>query len=430
MRPWRVPYPKFGDGPGQERVGAVAKRLGVDLAAFGQNGAVIVGSNGKGSTAAMTAALLRQTGQSVGLFTSPHLFDLNERFKIDGEDISDEELGHHWRRVADAIEAEGLSGRIGGFEFLFLIAADWFAARHCAHTVWEAGIGGRLDPASLIAARRLALTALDLEHTRILGDTLEEIARDKIGAAPNGAHLYAPETIAVRDAIAACCAERGVTPTFVAPLTEAPLPGAHQRANAALAVSLVSDIVEHECGPLASSLAGAGLRRRDAGGPYFALDAAKIAAGLANTHWPGRLEIIENEPLIVIDVGHTPDAVRVALDGFSAMRGERRGVLVCGVSRDKKAADLICLLAPAFETVICAAAAHKGAPAAEIAALAAAANPAAEIAIAETVADARRLALFKAKSTKTAVYVAGSLFLAAEFKALHMGRDPASLAFF
>src|SRR6185312_15185765 len=102
-RPWRVPYPKFGDGPGLERVAAVARRLGIDLAAFGQNGAVIVGSNGKGSTAAMTAALLQQAGVSVGLFTSPHLFDFNERFKIDGEDMSDEELEHHWRRVAAGV---------------------------------------------------------------------------------------------------------------------------------------------------------------------------------------------------------------------------------------------------------------------------------------------------------------------------------------
>jgi len=404
MRPWRVPYPKFGDGPGLERVSAVARRLGIDLTVFGQSGAVIVGSNGKGSTAAMTAALLRQTGHSVGLFTSPHLFDLNERFNINGEDISDAELDHHWRRVITAIETSDVVAKIGGFELLFLIAADWFSARQCAHTVWEAGIGGRFDPVSLIAAKRLALTALDLEHTQILGDTLEEIARDKIGAAPRGAHLYAPETIALREAIAARCAEQGVLLTFVAPLGEAPLPGEHQCANAALALALARDIV-----PIGD---------------------AQVETAFASTSWPGRLEIIQDEPLIVIDVGHTPDAVRMALDGFNAMRGARRGVLVCGVSQDKKAADLINLLAPPFDAIICASAAHKGAPAAEIATLSAAANPAAEIVVAESVADARRIALGKTKSTETAVYVAGSLFLAAEFKALHMGRDPASLAFF
>ncbi|MCA8886149.1 MAG: hypothetical protein KDA35_05970, partial [Hyphomonadaceae bacterium] len=176
MKIWRVPYPKFGDGPGLGRCAAVAHRLGVDLAGFGARGAVIVGSNGKGSTAAMCAAVLQQTGASVGLFTSPHLLTLNERFRVGDNDISDADLAHHWERVRAAIAAAKLDDAAGGFEFLFLIAADWFAARGCTHTVWEAGIGGRLDPAKLIEARQLALTALDFEHTTLLGETLEAIA--------------------------------------------------------------------------------------------------------------------------------------------------------------------------------------------------------------------------------------------------------------
>lgn len=404
MRPWSVSYTKFGDGPGLERVATVARRLGIDLAAFGQNGAVIVGSNGKGSTAAMMAALLEQAGASVGLFTSPHLFDLNERFKIDGDDISDEDLARHWQRVITAIDAEQLSAKIGGFEFLFLIAASWFADRKCAHTVWEAGLGGRLDPVRLIEARRLGLTSLDLEHTALLGETLEAIAREKIDAAPQGARLFAPENIATRDAVKGHCRERGVRLEFVRPLSHAPLPGEHQRANAALAVGLMRDIA-----PISDE---------------------RVRIGLAATRWPGRLEIIEEEPLIVIDVGHSPDAIRQALDGFTAMRGARHGVLVCGVSQDKNAAELIAILAPAFDTIICASSVHKGAPAPEIAALANAANPTAELVIAESVTDARRLAFAKANPTETAIYVAGSLFLAVEFKALHVGRDPASLAFF
>jgi dihydrofolate synthase/folylpolyglutamate synthase len=141
MNIWRVPYPKFGAGPGLDRVTKIAARLEIDLAAFGEQGVVIVGSNGKGSTAALCAALLQDVRAPVGLFTSPHLFDLNERFRVDGEDISDADLQRHWDRVAAAIEAVGEQANVGGFEFLFLIAADWFAARDCAHTVWEAGIG-------------------------------------------------------------------------------------------------------------------------------------------------------------------------------------------------------------------------------------------------------------------------------------------------
>jgi len=405
MRIWRVPYPKFGDGPGLDRVTAVAARLGIDLGAFGVAGAVVVGSNGKGSTAAMTAAVLQQTGARVGLFTSPHLFDLNERFRIDGEDISDLELDLHWRRGVAAVEAAGLAQALGGFEFLFLIAADWFAARKCAHTVWEAGIGGRLDPVRLISARRVALTGLDLEHTALLGDTLEAIAKDKLDAAPFGANVfYGERTVALRDVIVEHCASRGVAAVYAPSdsAARAPLPGAYQQDNAALALALVRDLA--------------------------AISEEDVARGLAATRWPGRLEVLSEAPLIVIDVGHTPDAIRRAREGFDALRGERDAILVCGASRDKDAAAVIAALAQGFSLIVCAAARHKGMPSAEIAAYAHAANANAEVVIAESVADARAIAL--ARADNRAVYVAGGLFLAAEFRAIHYGRDPASLAFF
>lgn len=414
MKIWRVPYPKFGAGPGLERVARVAAELGVDLAHFGETGAVIVGSNGKGSTAAMTASILRQADLPIGLFTSPHLFALNERFNIDGEDITDDALEHHWERVVAAVERAGVRAELGGFEFLFLMAADWFATMGCAHTVWEAGIGGRLDPVRLIAARRLALTSLDLEHTALLGETLEEIALEKIGAAPEGATLYVGAScLPQRAAIGAHCAMRSIR---VAPASldthagqkahdpELGLAGAHQRDNASLAIGLARDLA------------------------HVGDDA--IARGLAMVRWPGRLEVLEAEPLVVIDVGHTPDAVRAALAGFEAMAGKRPGILVCGVSADKAAGHIVALLAPRFEIVICAPARHKGAPAAQIAAHANRVNPGAEIILAESVTEARGLALAKARPRGGAVYVAGGLFLAAEFRALHLGRDPAALAFF
>ncbi|MCB0899719.1 MAG: bifunctional folylpolyglutamate synthase/dihydrofolate synthase [Actinobacteria bacterium] len=409
MKTWRVPYPKFGDGPGLARVAAVAERLGVSLSGFGTQGVVIVGSNGKGSTAAMCAALLRQAARPVGLFTSPHLFSLSERFNIDGEDISDEELDLHWTRVITAIDSEGLSTTIGGFEFLFLVAADWFATRGCVHTVWEAGIGGRLDPVKLIEAQRVALTALDVEHTELLGETLEEIARDKSEATPRGGTLFIGEAVsAQRRSIEDHCIKLGVRTAFIENdglgRLHAPLDGPHQIGNAALALALSRDLVE--------------------------LGDEAARAGFAATRWQGRLEMIGNDPRTIIDVGHTPDAIRVGLEGYHDMRGGLSGVLVCGASRDKDAAAIISALAPSFPIIICAAAAHKGAPAAEIAAYAHAANPRAEILLAESVADARRLAMAKARATQAAVYVAGGLFLAAEYKAVDRGRDPAALDFF
>lgn len=401
MRRWRVPYPKFGAGPGLERVSQIAVRLGIDLSHFGVNGAVIVGSNGKGSTAAMTSALLMSVDTSVGLFTSPHLFRLNERFRIGDEDISDEALEHHWDRVAAAAESCGLTKELGGFEFLFLIAADWFAVRGCAHTVWESGIGGRFDPVRLIQAKRLALTSLDLEHTQLLGGTLEEIARDKIDAAPRGACLFVSEScLPQRAVIEAHAAENGVTVEFVGESDRAPLPGTHQRRNTALALALAHHIAPHA-----------------------------DASALAQTRWPGRLEIIGEAPLTIIDVGHTPDAIAAALQGFVALRGERPAVLVCGASQDKDQAAIIAMLAPAFHRIVCTAARHKGANAAQIAEHAVAAHPQADISIAESVAEARDVAQAKAGS-EGAIYVAGGLFLAAEYKWVDLGRDPMLLAFF
>jgi dihydrofolate synthase/folylpolyglutamate synthase len=401
MKIWRVPYPKYGAGPGLQRVAAIADQLGLDFACFGKSGAAIVGSNGKGSTAAMTAALLRESGARVGVFTSPHLFALNERFNIDGEDISDEALERHWQRVVAAAERSGLSTGLGGFEFLSLIAADWFAASACDHVVWEAGIGGRLDPVRLIAAPRVALTSLDLEHSELLGATLKEIARDKIQAAAPGAALYFGSSCAPhRSIVEDHCAALGVRAVFVSNGPAPNLLGAHQLNNAALAIALARDLT-----PLSD---------------------AQIQRGLANLRWPGRLEVLSTDPAIVVDVGHTSDAVRVALAGFRQMQNDDPGILICGVSADKDAREIVAALAPGFATIICAAARHKGTPSAEIAAHASAANPGAEIIVADSVAEARTLALARGR----AVYVAGGLFLAAEFRALHLGRDPAALAFF
>mgnify|MGYP002622539856 CR=1 FL=1 len=404
MTRWVMPFDKFGDGPDLARVSAVAEKLGLDLAGFGAGAAIVVGSNGKGSAAAMAAALLGEVGGPVGLFTSPHLFAPNERFRIDGADISDADLARHWRRVLKQAEGSGIRAA----EFLFLIAADWFSARGCGFTVWEAGIGGRDDAVRLIEARRVGLTALDFEHTGLLGSSLAEIARNKIDAAPAGAKLFWSSACDdERETIEAHARARGVTAMRVEPVSldalEPPLAGPHQRGNAALALALARDLAP--------------------------IDAAQARRGLAATRWPGRLEIIGDAPLIVIDVGHTPDGVRAALAGFEALRAGRPAVLACGASADKDAAAIVSILAPAFDAIFCAAARHKGAPAAEIAKAARAANPNAHVVEAESVAAAHAAA-FRAAGAEGAIYAAGGLFLAAEFKAVHEGRDPASLAFF
>lgn len=425
-----VPFPKFGAGIGLHRVGAIAAAIGVDLAAFSARACVITGSNGKGSVAAMTGAILAAAQPDVGVFTSPHLFSIHERFAIDGDPIDDAALAAHWERVeaaARAYERDHPGDAVGGFEFLFLIAASWFCEQHCAFTVWEAGIGGRYDPTRLIRAPYAALVSLDLEHTALLGDTLEEIAYDKLDAAAAGGQVWIGAQSVPRTRMDAYCAVRGVAPSYVrdwrvvdeahigldiggsALILAPPLAGPHQRVNTAIAARLSYAMMRDE-----------GVSDDEA--------RAAIVAGLAATRWPGRLETIEHAPPVVIDVGHTPEAIRLAREGF--LSAHAPGVLVCGASADKACEPIIAALAPDFRVIVCVAARHKGRAAAEIAAMASAANPGAEVIVAEHMRDARQTALARAHALGAAVYVAGGLFLAAEFKAAHLGLAPERLHFF
>ncbi|MBI1186984.1 MAG: bifunctional folylpolyglutamate synthase/dihydrofolate synthase [Alphaproteobacteria bacterium] len=396
-------YPKFG-APGQApRIAAAAARLGVSLDALAPRSIAVTGSNGKGSTAAMTAQILKACGKKTGLFTSPHMLEINERFAIDAAAVDDATLSAAWAETASACGPA--DGGMGGFEFLFLLAAKLFADAGCDAIVWEAGIGGRHDVTRLARARLAALVSLDLEHTALLGDTLEAIALDKADITPDGGALFLGDAaIAHQRAIEAHVAPRRVRVAAVpsdALAFAPPLAGAHQRTNTALAIALAR--------------------------AHASASDAAISAGLAAVRWPGRLERLQGaSPPIIIDVGHTPGAIRAALDGFKTLVGGAVSTLVCGASRDKDAAAIIASLAPAFPVIIAAEAPHKGAPAAAIAALARAANPAATVTIAPGVADAHAAALRAGRP----VYVAGGLFLASAFKAVHLGRDPAALQFF
>jgi dihydrofolate synthase/folylpolyglutamate synthase len=404
----RLPkYPKFGTGDQPFRIRSIAAEAGIDLASFAKCSCVVTGSNGKGSTAAMLAGILAATGAKTGRFTSPHLFAVNERFWIDGNDIADEPLDRHWRRIENAADSwlgDHPQEMLGGFEFLFLVAASWFTEEQCRWIVWEAGIGGRRDVTRLVEPKFAAIASVDLEHTKLLGETLEEIALDKADICPPDALLMLGESVLpFQDAITRHLESRNVFCVGI-PATsltyESPLAGAHQRGNAALAIALAEGMAAPE--------------------------SSEIARGLAQTRWPGRLEQIAESPPIVIDVGHTPAAIAAALEGFRALPFARGAALVCGASADKDARAIIGLLAPHFERIIAASAHHKGSAAAEIASFARAANPRAHVQAAASLREAHALAL----AAGGAVYVAGGLFLAVEFKALHQGLDPAALAFF
>lgn len=434
--------PKYGDGVGLARMADLLDAIAVDRARLRRMSVVVTGSNGKGSTAAFCAGIAHAHRLRTGLFTSPHLHRFNERFRIDGVPIGDDTLARLRLRIEAAIAelSQQRNEKFGAFEAMFALACLYVQESECDFAVFEAGIGGRYDPVRLVGALCTCVTSVDYEHVELLGQTLELIASDKSDAcASGGTIVYGENCRSLRPHILEYNRYREITALFVRDqiaigneaisttgqhfdlrfeeydfrFLETSLLGAFQINNAAIAVTLFL----------------LWLRRNRPGEPAANIEAA-IRSGLREACWPGRLEMIQQEPLTVIDAGHTPDAIRQSLAGLKAIYGAENWILVVGISFDKKADEIVALLAPSFETIICTAAHHKGASAASIAASVHKANPDASVQIAATIEDAVSVSQWLAASRKQKIYVAGGLFLAIEYAAIARGGRAQDLDFF
>jgi dihydrofolate synthase/folylpolyglutamate synthase len=434
--------PKYGDGVCLARMAELLDALAVDRTRLSRDSVVVTGSNGKGSTAAFCAGIGRAYGLRTGLFTSPHLYRVNERFCVDGADIGDDDLARLKSRIETAIAeiSQRRGDKFGAFEAMFALACLHFQQRQCDFAVFEAGIGGRYDPVRLVGALTSCVTSVDYEHVELLGPSLELIASDKSDAcAAGGTIVYGENCRSLRSHLTEYNRNRAVTPLFVRGeigidgeaasasgqrfdfqfgyhdfrRLEIGLPGAFQFNNAATAITLF-------------------LLWLQRAHPRKAPDRIEAAVrdGLRDISWPGRLEIIKHHPLTIIDVGHTPDGIRQSLAGLKAVHGADGWILVVGVSRDKQADGIVGALAPSFDTIICAAAHHKGADAENIAAAARKANPDADIRIAATVGDAVGVSQALAASRNRKIYVAGGFFLAIEYAVVARGGRAEELEFF
>jgi dihydrofolate synthase / folylpolyglutamate synthase len=434
--------PKYGEGVCLARLADLLDAIAVDRARLQRRSVVVTGSNGKGSTAAFCAGIARAHRLRTGLFTSPHLYRFNERFRIDGVPIGDDALARLTSRIGAAIA--GLSRRghekFGAFEAMFALACLYFQESECDFAVFEAGIGGRYDPVRLIGALCTCVTSVDYEHVELLGNSLELIVSDKSDAcASGGTIVYGDNCRSLRPHIIEYHRYRDVTTLFVrddvainneAVSTtaqrfdlqfedrdfqhlETNLLGTFQVNNAAIAISLFLLWL-----------------RRTRPAESAANIEASIRSGLRDTRWPGRLEVIQQQPLTVIDVGHTPDGIRQSLMSVKAIHGADNWILVIGVSVDKKVDEIVALLAPSFGTIICTAAHHKGASAADIAASVREANPGANVQVAATIEDAVSISQRLAALPKQKIYVAGGLFLAIEYATVARGGRAEDLDFF
>ncbi len=298
----------------------------------------VVGTNGKSSTVRMTEELLRHHGVRTGSYTSPHLVSFAERIRIDGRDISPAAFAAAVQRAAHAAELvdrtlpddEGVTQ----FEVLTTAAFSELAVAGAETAVVEAGLGGRFDATSVIPSRVHVLTNVDLDHTRWLGPTVVDIAREKLAVLRDGGTLVVGDLQPEVEAEARVAAEHHGArlihaPAEIAGVTVA-APGAYQRRNFALAVTAAEAFLGR-------------------------LDPGAVAEAASSVSVPGRFEVVDREPLTVVDGAHNPAGVRALVDSLPELRGEGaagRLVAVVSVLEDKDAAGMLRELLPCCAAVV------------------------------------------------------------------------------
>jgi len=326
---------------------------------LGQRYLHIAGTKGKGSTAAMAASILSAAGYRTGLYTSPHLVSFRERIRLDGALIGEEDVAALTEEVRPAIEALRPSsfGPPSFFEAYTLLACLYFRRQGAEVAVMETGLGGRLDATNALLPQVCAITRLGYDHMLELGDTLEQIAREKAGIIKPGVPVIsAPQALPARAVLEEICRERGARLLMVGedgPQAEvhgfdergmrmtirglhdtyevtSPLVGEHQAENAAVAVGLIDLLSE-------------------AGLP---VPAEAIVRGFASVRWPGRLQVVRHHPTLVLDGAHDEAAAAVLAAALRSLYPDRRLVLVLGVGKDKDAAAIASYLCPLADRVI------------------------------------------------------------------------------
>lgn len=363
---------RFGMKLGLERIQGLLDRLDKPQEAF--RSVLIAGTNGKGSTAAMIASILQASGRRVGLYTSPHLREERERVQVNGEHISSEKLGRLIRDIR-VLVGENRTGReeVTYFEFLTALAFHYFRAEEVDLAVLETGLGGRLDATNTVNPLVSVITSIELDHTEHLGKEVLAISREKAGILrPGKMAVVSRQRPEVSSFLAESCRAgetdlrlygrdfhgevlrsslEGLHLNFFSPAwsyrdLELPLLGRHQGDNAAAALAACCCLKEQG----------------------MVLEEGAIRQGLAKVRWPGRLEVVATNPMILLDGAHNPAAalaLRQALEELFPTQGK---FIIFGVLRDKEYSKMVASLAPlAKEMIFVRLQAERGADPAQVA---------------------------------------------------------------
>ena len=373
----------------------------------------IAGTNGKGSTAAMTASILTKAGYKTGLFTSPFIYRFHERMQICGEQISDED-------VVAMVEytkgfAETMEDITTEFEFVTCMAMEYFARQQCDIVVLEVGMGGLIDATNIIDTPEVAVvTNIGLDHTDFLGDTLEKIAANKAGIFKEGGHAVVyrgtPGVEAVYEQI---CAQKNISlrkadfdsiqlishglegQVFSCGSRKElvlPLLGDHQLHNASVVLSIADTLI-------------------DLG---WNITEAHIRDGIRDVSWPGRFDIVSRNPLFIIDGGHNPQCIDALVKNIADYLAGTRLIALVGVLADKDYGEMFRPVMEYVTEFVCVTPDNpRKLPAAELAEhlQRAGAQAVACATVAEGVAKAKELA-----GTDGAVLCFGSLYTIGDIK--------------
>jgi len=410
---------RFGIRPGLESEQELLDVLGHPERSFAS--IHVAGTNGKGSVSAMLASVLTAAGFRTGLFTSPHLVRLNERFRVNGDMVSDEVLVDLMQRVEQAAEDvdQGGEQQVTFFECCAAMAFEHFRDSKVQLAILETGMGGRLDATNVVTPAVSVITRVAMDHTAYLGDDLATIAGEKggiikpgrpvvIGAMPPEARDVLVRLAEERDAPLADASE-----SVRVDLVEAGLEGSRvkiatqENSYPPVTVHLAG---EHQLENIALAVAACEVLRDQVRLPFS--DEALIA-GLSSARWEGRMQVMQHDPLLLVDGAHNADAARALVRSLKRMLKGRRIGLILGMCADKHIRgtlqELVALKPHVWTVPLLNA---RGIPADDLRQLATAAGL--DAVAADGLPEAIALALAWAGENDGAVCVAGSLFLAGE----------------
>ena len=354
---WMFNLERFGIKLGLDNAVEFMRRIGDPQKDF--RSIHITGTNGKGSVCAIIAEILRRQGLRVGLYTSPHLVDFRERIVVDGRQIPEKDvvrIASELRGEMDAMSSESGEKQLTFFEFTTGLAFRYFSEEKVDMVVAEVGLGGRLDVTNVLLPDVTAITRIGFEHTKYLGNTLQEIAREKAGIVKEGVPVVTCERNSeALGVIRNACARRrarlmaiGVDFDVSAieqslsgtafdysgvnsyPSLKMKLIGRHQAENAACAVAVLEEL-------------------RSKG---FDIAEDAIRDGLTATSWPGRLDIVSADPLVILDGSHNPDGIATTVRILRELKITPLTYVV-GCMDDKDSAGIVRELAATASKLVC-----------------------------------------------------------------------------